>query len=174
MYFLIDGNTNKEAFYMPLVAVGMSEVMIGSISNVYLSQSVPFSYFFFGLSAIGYSRCGIGNVAGAAIVQRLYNWVSVKDSMGASENIDGTILPFDMPSWTDMLSEVSRQSVIISLKECYGYLVICGIVIILFIMMSSYKNTVTRLIPKMVAIRRWMGHPIGDDPVGSVINKNNS
>jgi hypothetical protein len=171
MYFLIDGSTNKEAFFIPLVAVGISEVMIGSISNVYLSQSVPFSFFFFGLSAIGYSRCGIGNVAGSAIVQRLYKWASVKNHIDAAENIDGTILPFDMPSWSDTVSEVSRQSVMISLKECFGYLVILGIVTILFIMMSSYRTKVTRLIPKMVSIRRWMSNPITDDPAGSVVER---
>jgi hypothetical protein len=173
MYFLIDGNTNKEAFYLPLVAVGISEVMIGSITNVYLSQSLPFSYFFAGLCAVGFSRCGIGNVAGAAIVQRLYNWSSVKNSIDAAENIDGSILPFDMPSWSDTISEVSRQSVMLSLKECYGYLVIFGIFIILLIMMSSYRNSVTRLIPRMASIRRWMSNPTTDDPAGSVINKEN-
>jgi hypothetical protein len=135
---------------------------------------VPFSYFFFGLSAVGYSRCGIGNVAAAAIVQRLYNWSSVKNHLDAADNIDGTVLPFDMPSWSDTLSEVSRQSVMISLKECYGYLVIVGVMIILMIMMSSYRNSVTRIIPRMVAIRRWMNNPTTDDPAGSVIPKANS
>jgi hypothetical protein len=171
MYFLIDGNTNKEAFIIPLVAVGISEVMIGAISNIYLSQSVPFSFFFFGLSAIGYSRCGIGNVAGSAIVQRLYKWSSVKNHLDAAENIDGTIMPFDMPSWSETVSEVSRQSVMISLKECYGYLAILGIVTILVIMMSTYRNNVTRLIPKMASIRRWMNNPVEGDPAGSVVNK---
>jgi hypothetical protein len=170
MYFLIDGNTNKEAFYIPLVAVGISEVMIGSISNVYLSQSVPFSYFFFGLSAIGYSRCGIGNAAAAAIVQRLYNWASVKNSIDAAKNIDGTTPPFDMPTWSETIAEVSRQSVMITLKECYGILTIFGIIFILLIIMSNYKTTVTRLIPRMAAIRRWMNNPTTDDPAGSVIN----
>ena len=59
-------------------AVGMSEVLIGSITNAYLSQSIPFSNFFFGLSAVGYVRCGIGSAASAAIVARLYKWSSVK------------------------------------------------------------------------------------------------
>jgi hypothetical protein len=171
MYFLIDGNTNKEMFVIPLVAVGISEVMIGAMSNIYLSQSLPFSYFFAGLSAIGYVRCGIGNVAGTAIVQRLYKWSSVKNHMDAADNIDGTILPFDMPSWSETLTEVSRQSVMISLKECYGYLVILGLVTILCIMMSTYRNDVTRLIPKMASIRRWMNNPVTGDPAGSVVEK---
>ncbi len=173
MYFLIDGDTNKEALYLPLVAVGISEVMIGSITNVYLSQSVPFSFFFFGLSAVGYARCGIGNAAAGAIVQRLYNWSLMKNSQEAAENIDGTVLPFDMPSWSDTVAEVSRQSVMLSLKECFGYLVILSVIVILFIMMSNYHTAVTRLIPKMVAIRRWMNNPTTDDPAGSVIAKGN-
>lgn len=173
MYFLVDGQTNKEAFYIPLVAVGISEVMIGSISNVYLSQSVPFSYFFFGLSAIGYSRCGIGNAAATALVQRLFNRSLIKNTMDASENIDGTVLPFDMPSWSDTIGEVTRQSVMISLKECFGYLVIIGIGMILLIMMSSYRLSVTRLIPKMVAVRKWMNNPDTDDPDDSVVMREN-
>jgi hypothetical protein len=171
MYFLIDGETNKEAFYLPLVAVGISEVMIGIMSNVYISQSVPFSYFFPGLCAIGFARCGIGNVAGAAIVQRLYNWALVKNSVYAADNLDGTLLPFDMPSWSETLTEVSRQSVMLTLKECYGYLVIFGVVCILLIMMTTYRNSVTRIIPRMAAIRRWMSNPTTEDPVGSVLNK---
>jgi hypothetical protein len=171
MYFLIDGETNKEAFYLPLVAVGVSEVMIGIMSNVFISQSVPFSYFFPGLCAIGFSRCGIGNVAGAAIVQRLYNWASVKNSVYASDNIDGTLLPFDMPSWSETLTEVSRQTVMLTLKECYGYLAIFGVICILFIMMMTYRNNVTRLIPRMASIRKWLNNPVTGDPSGSVLNK---
>jgi hypothetical protein len=171
MYFLIDGDTNKEAFYIPLVAVGISEVMIGSMTNCYLSQCLPFSYFFPGLCAVGFSRCGIGNVAGAALVQRLYNWSIVKNRIDASDNIDGTILPFDMPSWSDTVSEVSRQSVMISLKECYGYLVILGILMMLLIMMSTYRTHVRRVIPRMAAIRKWMNNPTTGDPAGSVINE---
>jgi hypothetical protein len=98
----------------------------------------------------------------------------VKNHLDAADNIDGTVLPFDMPSLSDTLSEVSRQSVMISLKECYGYLVIVGVIIILMIMMSSYRNSVTRIIPRMVAIRRWMNNPTTDDPAGSVISKANS
>jgi hypothetical protein len=171
MYFLIDGSTNKEAFYLPMVAVGISEVMIGSISNCYLSQCVPFTYFFCGLSAIGYSRCGIGNTAATAIVQRLYNWSAAKNATTAAENIDGTTLPFDMPSWSETLTEVSRQSIMLSLKECFGLLTIFGIIVVLLIMMSSYRTKVTRLIPRMASIRRWMSNPTADDPAGSVVEK---
>lgn len=172
MYFLIGAETNKEVFFIPLFAMGVAEVMIGSASNVYLSQTLPFSHFFFGLSAIGYIRCGIGYVAGNAFVQRMYNWAFRKNSMNASVNLDGTIQPFEMPSWSDTLQEVSLQSVMITIKECYGYLVIIGIIAMLLIMMYQYKTPVKRLLPRMAAIRMWLNQnrEVGD-PKGSVVEK---
>lgn len=158
MYFLIDGNTNREAFFIPLFALGVSEVMIGSISNVYMSQSVPFSHFFLGLSAIGYIRCGIGSAASAAFVQRLYNWSIAKNSMIASSNLDGTILPFDLPPWSETVSAVSKQAVMISVKECFGYLTLLGLLLILLIMLSNYRTTFVRLLPRMTSIRIWLNH----------------
>jgi hypothetical protein len=38
-------------------------------------------------------------------------------------------------------------------------------------MMSSYRTKVTRLIPRMASIRRWMSNPTADDPAGSVVEK---
>lgn len=171
MYFLIDVDTNREAFYIPLFAMGMSEVMIGSASNVYLSQSVPFSHFFFGLSAIGYIRCGIGSAASAAFVQRLYNWSVAKNSMAASSNLDGTALPFDLPAWSETVSAVSKQTVMISVKECFGYLILLGFSLILLIMLSNYRTVVVRLLPRMTSIRLWLNSEKDGDPQGSVCKK---
>lgn len=169
MYFLIDGGTNREAFFIPLFALGVSEVMIGSASNVYLSQSLPFSHFFYGLSSIGYIRCGIGTALGSALVQRLYNWSISKNSINAGDNLDGTVLPFDMPSWSDTMSVVSKQSVMISIKECYGCLTVIGIVFILLIIIHHYSLPVKRLLPRMSAIRLWMIKEDTNDPKDSVM-----
>ena len=169
MYFLIDGDTNREAFFIPLFALGVSEVMIGSASNVYLSQSLPFSHFFYGLSSIGYIRCGIGTALGSAAVQRMYNWAISKNCINAGENLDGTVLPFDLPSWSDTLSVVSKQAVMISIKECYGYLTAIGIVMMLLIIIHHYRMPVKRLLPRMSAIRIWMNKENTDDPKDSVI-----
>lgn len=164
MYFLIDGDTNREAFYIPLFALGVSEVMIGSASNVYLSQSLPFSHFFYGLSSIGYIRCGIGTAIGSATVQRLYNWAISKNNINVGDNLDGTVLPYDMPSWSDKLYVVSKQAVMISIKECYGYLTAIGIVMMLLIILHHYRLPVRRLLPRMSAIRMWMTKENTTDP----------
>lgn len=168
MYFLIDGDTYREAFFIPLFAFGISEVMIGSASNVYLSQSLPFSYFFYGLSAIGYIRCGIGTAAGSAFVQRLYNWSVSKNSINSSVNIDGMVLPFDLPSWSDTMSVISQQAVMISIKECYGYLTMIGIIVMILIVLHHYRLPVKRLLPHMSAIRLWMNGANTSDPKNSV------
>lgn len=173
MYFLIGSDTNREAFFIPLFALGVSEVMIGSASNVYLSQSLPFSHFFFGLSSIGYIRCGIGTAMGSAVVQRLYNWSISKNSINAGDNLDGTVLPFDMPSWSNTLSVVSKQAMMISIKECYGYLIAIGIVMMILIIIHHYRLPVKRLLPRMSAIRIWMNKENTNDPKDSVIPNDN-
>lgn len=169
MYFLIDGDTNREAFFIPLFAFGVSEVMIGSASNVYLSQSLPFSHFFFGLNSIGYIRCGIGTALGSATVQRLYNWSISKNSLNAADNMDGTVMPFDLPSWSDTMAVISKQAVMISIKECYGYMTAIGIVMMMLIIIHHYRLPVIRLLPGMAAIRQWMNTEKTNDPKGSVI-----
>lgn len=169
MYFLIGGDTNREAFFIPLFALGISEVMIGSASNVYLSQSLPFSHFFYGLSSIGYIRCGIGTAMGSAVVQRLYNWAISKNSINAGDNLDGTVLPFDMPSWSNTLSVISKQAMMISIKECYGYLIAIGIVMMLLIIIHHYRLPVKRLLPRMSAIRIWLSKENTSDPKDSVV-----
>ena len=173
MYFLIGSDTNREAFFIPLFALGVSEVMIGSASNVYLSQSLPFSHFFFGLSSIGYIRCGIGTAMGSAVVQRLYNWFISKNSINAGDNLDGTVLPFDMPSWSNTLSVVSKQAMMIAIKECYGYLIAIGIVMMILIIIHHYRLPVKRLLPRMSAIRIWMNKENTHDPKDSVIPNDN-
>lgn len=173
MYFLIGSDTNREAFFIPLFALGVSEVMIGSASNVYLSQSLPFSHFFFGLSSIGYIRCGIGTAMGSAVVQRLYNWSISKNSINAGDNLDGTVLPFDMPSWSNTLSVVSKQAMMIAIKECYGYLIAFGIVMMILIIIHHYRLPVKRLLPRMSAIRIWMNKENTNDPKDSVIPNDN-
>lgn len=173
MYFLIGSDTNREAFFIPLFALGVSEVMIGSASNVYLSQSLPFSHFFFGLSSIGYIRCGIGTAMGSAVVQRLYNWSISKNSINAGDNLDGTVLPFDMPSWSNTLSVVSKQAMMIAIKECYGYLIAIGIVMMILIIIHHYRLPVKRLLPRMSAIRIWMNKENTNDPKDSVIPNDN-
>lgn len=171
MYFLIDGDTNREAFIIPLFVMGVSEVMIGSASNVYMSQSVPFSHFFFGLSAIGYIRCGIGSAASAAFVQRLYNWSFAKNNMESLSTLDGLIRPFDSLTWDETISVVSKQAIMLSVKECFGYLVLIGFSLIILIALSNYRTAVIRLLPKMVSIRIWLGGEKKGDPKGSVIQK---
>lgn len=168
MYFLIDDGVNKEAFYIPLFAFGVSEVMIGSASNVYLSQTLPFSHFFFGLSAIGYIRCGIGTAVGSSVVQRLYNWAIAKNGVNVSENLDGTMLSFDLPSWSDTYSILTKQAVMLSIKECYGYIILVGIIMMLLIGVHHYRHPFIRLLPQMSAIRIWMNTEKTDDPKGSV------
>ena len=73
-----------------------------------------------------------------------------------------------MPSWNEAVSAVSKQAVMISVKECFGYLVLLGIAIILLVMLSNYRTAVVRLLPRMTAIRIWIKNERKGDPKDSV------
>ena len=79
-----------------------------------------------------------------------------------------------MPSWSETKSILTKESVLIALKECYGYLVMFGILIVIVIMLNSYCTQVTRLLPRMITIRKWMNTPHELDPNGTVVEQSNS
>ncbi len=164
MYNLIDAETNKEAMYLPLFAFGMAEVMMESIATYYLSQAIPFVHFFMTISIIGFVRAGLGSAIGSAIVHRLFNWTMAKNFMTTSSNIDGTASVYDLPQWIDNMSVTSVQSLMLSLKECYGYLILVAIVLLVIVLASNYKTTITRLLPKVMSVRRWLTLSNSQDP----------
>lgn len=164
MYFLIDVDTNKEAMYLPLFALGMAEVMMESIATYYLSQAIPFIHFFMTISIIGFVRAGLGSAIGSAIVHRLFNWSMAKNFMLTSSNIDGTASANVLPQWLDSASVVSTQSLMISLKECYGYLILVAIAFLVIILMTNYKTSIRRLLPRVMSVRRWLNNTSTQDP----------
>lgn len=159
MYFIIDTETNKEALYLPLIALGFAEVMMESIATYYLSQAIPFVHFFQTIAIIGFIRAGMGTALASAIVHRLFNWSIAKSFMFTSSNIDGTI-PFS----GELSTILSSQSIMLALKECYGYLILIGIICLVIVLLSNYKTTLRRLLPRIISVRSWLGNRLKQDP----------
>ena len=77
-------------------------------------------------------------------------------------------MPFDLPTWGDTTAAVSKQVVMLSVKECFGYLVLLGMMLTLLVLLSNYRTTVVRLLPRMTSIRIWLSSEKRGDPRGSV------
>jgi hypothetical protein len=158
MYYMCDTETDKETMYLAFFALGVSEVMMESIATYYLSQSIPWPHFFMNISIIGFIRCGVGSAAGAAIVHRFFNWSMTKSFMIASESIT------DYAGIEEKSQILETQSLLMALKESFGFLVMLGLLLMVAILLSNYRTTFKRFVPRMVAIRKWMGKPQSGDP----------
>jgi hypothetical protein len=146
MYYICDFHTDKETMYLAMFALGMSEVMMDCVATYYLSQTIPFKYYFTNITIIGFARCGLGTSAAAAVVRRLFNWSMAKNMMIASEGC------YNMSNYGD----VSLQGLMMSLQECYGLMVMLGIVLMACIALANFRLSITRFLPSMMAVRAWM------------------
>jgi hypothetical protein len=158
MFFLCDAQTDKILMYLAYFALGVAEVMIDTIATYYMSQNIPFVHFFMNITILGFVRCGTGTAAGAAIVHELFHSSLTKNFSVVSESFtSGPLSP-------DLLDYANTQAQLISLKECFGYMVTIGIVLMLLILISRYSTTIKRFVPRIIAVRRWMTSPKAQDP----------
>jgi hypothetical protein len=159
MYWICDDQIDKEMMYLAMFALGVSEIMMESIATYYLSQNIPFQHFFQNITIIGFVRCGVGTAAGSAIVHRLFNWSAASKFMIVSESFDKAETFMSSGSLIDM------QVLLLSIKECYGYLCMLGIVFLLLILMSKYRSAMVHFLPSMMSVRSWMSGRRHKDPM---------
>lgn len=141
-YFLISPDTNIEKLYLPVFIKNFGNVAIYIAMTVYLQQMVPFIYFFQALGAVGFIREGIGSPIANAIVGRILKVVQKANYLSLGGELDGTNplashLPFGA-----VYGELQRQTLLVSLKEVYGYAVLASIVFLLGVMAMRYRRIV--------------------------------
>ncbi len=158
MYYLCDTETDKETMYLAFFALGVSEVMIETIATYYLSQNIPFMHFFMNITIIGFARCGLGSAAGAAIVHKFFNWSMTKSFMIASESIT------DYAGIQEKSGILETQSLLMALKESFGFLVLLGLLLMVAILLCNYRTSIKRFVPRIVAVRKWMNKPDSEEP----------
>jgi hypothetical protein len=158
MYFIVDTATDTETMYFAAFALGVAEVMMETIATYFLSQNIPFVHFFMNITIAGFVRCGVGTAAGGAIVHRIFSHSMTRGYMVVSESIG-----YDNMT-PEMVDYASLQSLLMALKESYGWLILVGIVMLLIILLSNYRSTITRFVPRMVTVSSWMIGRRAEDP----------
>lgn len=158
MYFLCYEQTTKEMLYFGIFAFGLAEVMMETVATYYLSQTIPFKHYFINITIIGFMRCGFGTSIGGAIVERVFSITSAKSYMIAAENITAN----NVSEATMQLYQ--QQGLMMALKDAYGAAIFVGLLVMLFILMSNYTTTITRFVPRIMSVRRWMSSKTAPDP----------
>lgn len=145
MYFLISPDTNIEKLYLPVVLRNMGNTMIYIVLTTYLSQIIPFRHFFQSLCAVGFVREGIGGPIATAVVSRLFK-ITVQSNYytlgGVLDSLNPVTvrLPFSI-----YFGELQRQVILVSVKEVFGYAVLAGILLLIFILFARYTKVVHRI-----------------------------
>ncbi len=154
-YFLIDPSTDAWMFYIPLFSFGVGEVMMESAATYMICTQVPFQHTFMNVAIIGFARCGVGTAAAGAVVERMFAWTLKKNIMLTSSEADTYY--GEIGSWIE--GYFSSQNIMLAIKECLGYLVLVGFIMMLLMLFARFSPSVTRLLPKMSTAARWITHP---------------
>lgn len=168
-YFTIDFNQSKESLMLPIFLRSFGYVILGICLLTVLTR-VPFVYFFQSLTIQAFFSAGISSVLGSAILKYLLKIVMKKNSVLLSMELDN-VNPIASHLYTgELYGIVQLQSLIMSMKEIYGWLILLGLFcILLFMIKESSINAKSAIHPTYRAIRRFVKHQLRMDKKVGVV-----
>lgn len=146
MYFLIDPNLNIESFYIPNFLKGLGHGILYISLTIYVAKTVPFKHFFQGLCVLSFIRTSIATPLGTAILNRWLKYMQ-QDNIGLlSRKMD--LVKEWMPdvSIQQLYAEVTRQTLLTSLKELFGAVCIVGTIFLFFLLSQKFWRKFLRLL----------------------------
>jgi hypothetical protein len=118
MYFLITPYTETAMLYIPLICCGFGHVAVFISLTVYAQATAPFRNYFQVICILGFIRTGIGSPLGDAVYARA--------------------LEAEM---------ITHSSMTVALRELFGLSIVFGVLVLMMIAVSRFKDKVGMLIP---------------------------
>lgn len=146
MYFLIHPNLNIESLYIPNFLKGLGHGILYISLTIYVAKTVPFEHFFQGLCVLSFIRTSIATPLGTAILNRWLKYMQ-QDNIGLiSRKMD--LVKEWMPdvSIQQLYEEVTRQTLLTSLKELFGAVCIVGTIFLLFLLSQKVWRKLLRYV----------------------------
>lgn len=138
-YFRIDYNLPKEALYLPVLVRSTGYVIV-AVMMLTANARLPFPYtFLHGLSFQNMFSAALAGPIGNAIVGRALKVVMARNSMVLSEGLDSVKLSTRHAPMGEIYGMVQLQSLLESMKEIYGWLLL-GAILCLIILMLRYSG----------------------------------
>lgn len=149
-YFNIDYNLEKSRLFLPLFMRSFATITMAIVLLTSMVQSgLPFMVFPQALTLNGFMGAVLGATVGPAV---LGEWLSRTLAKNLSHL--GFSLTASQPKmWyltiADITETVSRQALLVSLKEIYGWLLIITLLIVLLLLLHDLRNGIKILsLPK--------------------------
>ena len=134
-YFRIDYNLPKEALYFPVIVRSAGYVIV-AILMLTANARLPFPYtFLHGLSFQNMFSAALAAPIGNAIVGRVLKYTMERNSMLLSERMDHLTLSTTRASFGELYGMVQVQSLLESMKEIYGWLLLVAILCLIGLML---------------------------------------
>jgi len=139
LYFYIAPTLNIERLYMPTLMRCFGYAIFFTALTIYLEELMPFRHFFMGLTISGFARNGIGE----AISGGLYSY-GLRHQV--ADNIART-LPLE-----------PLQSMMVALKQLFGYTCMGGVVILLLFLLWDVPpvRKGLKLMPRWTAVGKQL------------------
>lgn len=151
MYFLIDYTTTKEILYIPIFFRNLGYVIIAIVLQTNLMK-VPFHHFFQGVSAQAFVSVAIGSAWGTCILSQLFKRITTEKFQLISSHFDSVNhQAFQIDSGV-LSSIVGQHTLIVSLKEMYGVLIIGAFILGIFFILYRYPALPFNVYPRMTTI----------------------
>lgn len=154
-YFMIDYGVEKEMLFIPLFARGVASVIITIVFLTSIVQSgLPFTIFPQAVTINGFTGAVMGATLGPAIVGEWFRHTMAKNSALLGTNIVDFNPGISRIPFSNLYGIIRQQSLIISMKEIYGWLLIISIVSLLLILVAYGPMRPWAIFPKWNSIRK--------------------
>ena len=133
-YFRIDYNLPKETLYLPVIVRSIGYVIV-AVLMLTANARLPFPYtFLHGLSFQNMFSAALAAPIGNAIVGRCLKVTMANNTMLLSEKMDHVKLSASHISMAEFYSMVQVQSLLESMKEIYGWLLLVALLCLIALM----------------------------------------
>lgn len=145
-YFRIDYNLPKEALYLPVIVRSAGYVMV-AVMVLTANARLPFPYtFLHGLSFQNMFSAALAGPIGNAIVERALKVIMKRNLMWLGERMDHIELSSCQARFGEFYGMIQAQSLLESMKEIYGWLLLAAILCLIGLMMRYSDIRPTKII----------------------------
>ncbi|MGM9805700.1 MAG: hypothetical protein ACI3Z7_04605 [Candidatus Aphodosoma sp.] len=160
-YFFIDYGVEKEMLSIPLFFRGAASVIVSIVFLTSIVQSgLPFMVFPQALAVNGFTGAVAGATFGPALVSELLRHTVARNAalLGAGiTRFNPHIAPADADLYYGI---VQMQALVVSMKEIYGWLLICALTALSAILAGYGNVRPFAIFPKWSTVRRSIKHVV--------------
>lgn len=162
MYFIIDYNIPKGLLAIPLFLRGVGYVII-AITFITALSGINFFVFPQTLTIQAFMSACLGALLGSTVLHHVFNITTKKNFMLLSSNLDSVNQRIRYIPKGELFGALQQQSIMISMKELYGWLCILSLLSLLAFLFRESSMRPKALHPKFKTIRKSIKHQLKMD-----------